>query len=180
MKIIFPLFVVAGLSVGCGSEHVAPAPEPPVEEETIPMGELRAEASGTVAELRVAEGDSVQRGQLVVKLDTTAAAEELRTAQRAYAEAESSLIDIRRGYLKIKGDREAGRIEEDVYQASLAEFRAAEAKRADAANRLQVTQDRFVRHEIFARVDGMVTSLPVTAGATITSGTVVAVIQPEG
>jgi HlyD family secretion protein len=93
----------------CGSTVAAtvPTPLPPTsidsgviaEGKVVPSAfvEVSFSSPGTVAELLVAEGDQVQAGAALARLDTRELELHLRQAEAAYAQADASYNDLRAG-----------------------------------------------------------------------------------
>jgi HlyD family secretion protein len=137
--------------------------------------DLAFEISGTVQEVLVEEGDSVEEGQLLVKLDTSEWETELTNLGVALIQAEINLdnaelaLDRAEAELSdLSGIDRAVQLEEiDILelQLKLAEARFKEAKEA-VAEALEASP------EITAPFDGFITSVNVEGGDEITSGTV--------
>lgn len=175
-RFIFGLAVGLLGAAGCGSREEPPAVAEPAREP--PKHQVVALTGGTLGEWLAQPGETIRRGQAVARLDIADAAEQLRLAQRAYAEADSALIDIRREYLRQKRAHETGELDEAAWQEALATFRAAEQARADAAQAMAREQNRLMRHDVISRADGILSAWQAEPGATVASGQVIAVVMP--
>jgi RND family efflux transporter MFP subunit len=126
---------------------------------------LAFEISGTVDEVLVEEGDSVEEGQVLARLDTSEWEKELITleynllqAEQALDEAEGETTSSITGDIVTGTTSDAKEIEMKELQVELAEKRLAEALDASP--------------EITALFDGFITEVNVEGGDEVTKGTV--------
>ncbi len=127
--------------------------------------EVSAKATGRVVELAVREGQRVQRGQLVARLDTEALEADVGRAEAAVRQAEAQLRDllagarpeeIREAEARVAGAEArlqellAGTRREEVEQAR-ANLRNAEARREWAQRELYRTRELFSRDLVAAQ-----------------------------
>lgn len=115
----------------------------------VPARQVRLgfQLSGQVKELTVEVGDTVQAGQLLVRLDTTALEQAIAQAEAALALAQAQLAQIQAG----PGEEEVAAAESGVAAAEAglvaaqADLAAAQAALAEAERRLADAQDAYRR-----------------------------------
>ncbi|MCB1626593.1 MAG: efflux RND transporter periplasmic adaptor subunit [Xanthomonadales bacterium] len=148
--------------------------------------QLRSELTGRVAEVLVSEGQRVQRGDLLMRLepeafeaDLSATQARVRAAQLEIRSRQAARADLDRQLDRQRQLRERGLVGLDGFEqlqsqqqiAALAvesareQLRQAEAERDRAADRLQRT--RFI-----APIDGLLVAVDVKPGETVIAGTV--------
>jgi len=146
------------------------------------MEDLAFEISGTVEEILVEEGDSVEKGQLLAKLDTSEWEKELTKLELDLLQAEINLENAELSLEKaeeetstsITGDivvknTDPREIDIKELQVELAESRSEDALEA-------LTEALEASPEIVAPFDGFVTKVNVDGGDEVKKGTVAAVI----
>jgi RND family efflux transporter MFP subunit len=127
--------------------------------------DLAFEMAGTVAEVAVAEGDSVEQGQVLATLDTSAWNSTLINLKLNLHKAEQTLEqDKETTTSSVTGDIVAGKTT-DPLQIEMDELQVEQAKAAlaDALN---------ASPEITAPFDGFITKVNVLGGDEVTKGTV--------
>jgi HlyD family secretion protein len=195
------------LSLGCPGQETEPTSEQQVA--TVQRGSLTVDitASGnlslsqiedlafdipgaqeiTVAEVTVEEGDSVEEGQLLAKLDTSEWDDMLTNLERDLLQAQINLENAQLSLDKAE-DESVTLITGDIVYSSnyddeeidILELQVelAEAKLADAQEALDEAQEKSP--EILAPFDGFVTSVNVEGGDEVLSGTVaVTIADPD-
>jgi RND family efflux transporter MFP subunit len=206
LKLATLTLAAAASLTGCSNEQVQAAPSPetirnvtvlPVQARTVPdlveaVGTVRAVQSsdlssqmmGTIVEIRVREGDRVQRGQLLVVIDdaqpraalnrataaVTAAQQQLAAADSDLALAESTLKRYQTLYDRksvspqefdeVKARQQSARARRDMAQADQAQTKAALAQ---GHTSLDYTRIR-------APFDGIVTGKKADAGSLASPG----------
>lgn len=206
LKLATLTLAAAASLTGCSNEQVQAAPFPetirnvavlPVQARTVPdlveaVGTVRAVQSsdlssqmmGTIVEIRVREGDRVQRGQLLVVIDdalpraalnrasaaVTAAQQQLAAADSDLAVAESTLKRYQTLYDRksvspqefdeVKARQQSARARRDMAQADQAQMKAALAQ---GHTSLDYTRIR-------APFDGIVTGKKADAGSLASPG----------
>ncbi|WP_062384824.1 efflux RND transporter periplasmic adaptor subunit [Demequina iriomotensis] len=122
----------------------------------VSSGSLAFEASGTVTKVNVEEGDTVEAGDVIARIDTLQLTASLRSAEADLAQAEASLANLED---EDDGtDSSAARIASAEAQVELLERSVAEAEEAMADARL------------VADIDGLVTSQPYAVGDVVSGG----------
>jgi RND family efflux transporter MFP subunit len=207
LLVVLVLGSVSILSLGCPGAETEPTSESQVA--TVQRGNLTVDitASGnlalsrtedlafdipgaqeiTVAEVMVEEGDSVEEGQLLAKLDTSEWNDMLINLERDLLQAEISLKNAELSLDKaedesvtlITGDIVfADNYDDEEIEILELQVELAEAKLDDAQKALDEAQEKSP--EIIAPFDGFVTRVNVEGGDEVLSGTVaVAIADPD-
>lgn len=140
---------------------------------------LRAEVAGPVVETYVERGQSVQRGQALLRIDDTALREALLSAQSAARSAALALDNARRDLERSTTLEKAGAIAERDLEASQRALAAAEAQSADAHARLTAAREQVDKTRLAAPFGGVVSERPVNGGDVVQVGAaLVTVVDP--
>lgn len=147
--------------------------------------QLRSEVTGRVAEVLVEEGERVQQGQVLMRLDPDAFQADLEASSAAVRAAEieiesrqARLDELQRQLARQKvllGRGLVGRevfeqLENDTRIASIAVRAGAQTLRQAQAQR-DVAADRLERTVFAAPIDGLLISVDVKPGETVIAGT---------
>lgn len=149
--------------------------------------DVQAAIMGRVVELAVDEGDYVEAGQLLLRIDPTqyeaavararAAVSEARARE---AQARAGLLRAQRAYDRLRGmrDRDSTLVSQEQYDEAEAQVHIQEALHeagrhsvAQARAALQEAEDQRSKTVIEAPIDGVVTRLNVEEGETAIVGT---------
>jgi HlyD family secretion protein len=149
--------------------------------------DISADVSGRIVELAVEEGDSVRRGDLILRIDqqrflaaSRRAEASLAEARAREAQARANFQQARRDYDRIRSLREAGEnfvTESEVDRAQTdmevqrALLDAARESVAQAEAALSEAEDQLAKTTIRAPMTGVVTRLNVEEGETAIVGT---------
>lgn len=141
--------------------------------------DLRAEVSALVLQVLKENGDTVHRGDLLVRIDDTALRENLASAEAATRASGQSFDQAERQFQRMTTLRKSG-------MASTQQLEDAEIRRNNAQSDLEAAKSRFVqarqqlqRTEVRAPFDGIVSDRKVSAGDTAQIGKeLVKVIDP--
>ena len=140
---------------------------------------LRSEISGPVVQTYVEQGQSVKRGQALVRIDDTSLREALLSAQSAVRSAKLTLDNALRDAEREQRLETAGAVaprDVEVAQRTLA---SAQAGMADAQSRLTSAQQQVDKALFRAPFDGLVSERPVNAGDVVQPGAaIVSVVNP--
>lgn len=147
--------------------------------------EVKSKASGVVEEVRFQEGDRVEKGALVVKIDpilerrkVTQAEAELRIAQAGLGQAQA-----RRAFSLRQVERDSGLFKKGLVSAEsvdvvrkeaavqAGDVRGAAAQVLRVREQLQEAKDRLAETEIRASATGVVLERTVQPGQIVASGT---------
>lgn len=139
---------------------------------------LSSEVSGEIIELPISEGDQVQKGDLLVRINPDLIQSALRQAEAGLqnakaglAQAEASLRNAQLNYDRNKTLFEKGVISKSEWDRTVADFEMAEATRnsafysvESARSNVQQGQDNLNRTSIFAPMSGTISKLAVELG----------------
>jgi len=142
--------------------------------------DLRAEISSVVLQVLKENGEKVNKGDLLVRLDDTSIRDSLNSAQESERAASQSLDQAQRQYERLKTLRSSG-------MASAQQLEDAEIKRNNNLSDLSAAKTRTVqarqqlqRTEIRAPFDGIVSERKVSNGDTAQIGKeLIKVIDPS-
>lgn len=132
--------------------------------------DLRAEVSAVVLQVLKENGESVKRGDVLVKLDETAIRDSLNSAEEAARASSQAFDQAQRQVTRLKTLRESGMI--SVQALDDAEVRRNNAQSDLAAARTRAAQARqqLARTNVRAPFDGVVSERKVSAGDTAAVG----------
>ena len=139
---------------------------------------LSSEVSGEIIELPISEGDQVQKGDLLVRINPDLIQSALRQAEAGLqnakaglAQAEASLRNAQLNYDRNKTLFAKGVISKSEWDRTVADFEMAEATRnsafysvESARSNVQQGQDNLNRTSIFAPMSGTISKLAVEIG----------------
>ncbi|MBL8516752.1 MAG: efflux RND transporter periplasmic adaptor subunit [Betaproteobacteria bacterium] len=132
--------------------------------------DLRAEVPAVVLQVLKESGDSVRRGDLLVRMDDTAIRDALASAEASVRASTQALDQANRQFERIKTLRASG-------MASAQAFDDAETRRNNAQSDLEAARTRVAqarqqlqRTEVRAPFDGVVSDRKVSAGDTAQVG----------
>ena len=139
---------------------------------------LSSEVSGEIIELPISEGDQVQKGDLLVRINPDLiqsallqAEAGLQNAKAGLAQAEASLRNAQLNYDRNKTLFAKGVISKSEWDRTVADFEMAEATRnsafysvESARSNVQQGQDNLNRTSIFAPMSGTISKLAVEIG----------------
>ncbi len=139
---------------------------------------LSSEVSGEIIELPISEGDQVQKGDLLVRINPDLIQSALRQAEAGLqnakaglAQAEASLRNAQLNYDRNKTLFAKGVISKSEWDRTVADFEMAQATRnsafysvESARSNVQQGQDNLNRTSIFAPMSGTISKLAVELG----------------
>ncbi|MBE5316965.1 MAG: efflux RND transporter periplasmic adaptor subunit [Xanthomonadales bacterium] len=147
--------------------------------------QLRSEVTGRVAEVLVEEGQRVQRGDLLMRLDQEAFQADLDSADAGVRAAEieirsrrARLADLSRQLERQRTLRERGLVGQDGFEQLQSQHEiariaveAGEQTLAQAQAQRELSRDRLQRTLFTAPIDGLMVSVDVKPGETVIAGT---------
>jgi HlyD family secretion protein len=132
---------------------------------------VKSEISGRIAELLVAEGDQVTRGQALIVLDTVSLETRLREAQRSL-DADSLRYDrAKRNLARISELHRRNFAGEQDYLDAQTDYELAALSIKIAETRVEDAREDLSKSRILAPHNGVVTLLNVTEGQVIAGAT---------
>ena len=140
------------------------------------MGEARARIGGTLAELRVREGEVVRKGQVLAMVRDQRLVLEARAYESQQAAAEAEAVRAEADLARVRTLHDKGFYAAARLDQAQAAARAARAQ-ADAARAQSAASAEFVgQGAIRAPADGRVLRADVPAGSVVAAGQVVVVV----
>ncbi|MBX3247089.1 MAG: efflux RND transporter periplasmic adaptor subunit [Myxococcales bacterium] len=137
---------------------------------SVARAQLGAGASGELRDVRVREGDTVRRGDVLAIVDTTLARSALAQAEATRAQLAEELGQARRDAerLAAAGERVVAAVEVERAR-SRAETLTAQSRNVEAT--LAVARESLARHRIVAPFDAVVAARLVDSGDWVAAGT---------
>jgi len=148
---------------------------------------ISSDVMGRVVELNVAEGDEVERGMLLLRIDPTASQAQVSRAQAALSQAQSQVAQARANLVQAQRDLDrletlrvrdpnlvSGQALEEAQtrvQVQQSTLQSAEFGAAQTRAQLEEAQEQRSRTTILAPISGRVTRLNIEEGETAVVGT---------
>ena len=142
--------------------------------------DLQAEVSAVVLQVLKENGDSVRRGDLLVRLDDTAIRDTLTAAAAAERSAEQALEQGERQFQRMSTLRQTGIVTVDQLEDAETKRNTERSDLEAARTRVVSARQQLERTEVRAPFDGIVSDRRVSAGDTAQIGKeLVKVIDPH-
>ncbi|MEM8934419.1 MAG: efflux RND transporter periplasmic adaptor subunit [Acidobacteriota bacterium] len=141
--------------------------------------ELAAPVSETLVEITVEEGQRVDAGQVIVRLDTEVASAELVAAEAARDAATAQLAEAEREFVRLEKLRQARVVAAQELDRARRARDEARATTAERAARVAQASKRLADLTIQSYAPGVVDQLPFEEGERVSAGGVVAVVVPD-
>lgn len=132
--------------------------------------DLRAEVSGIVLEVLKDNGDEVGKGDLLVRIDSTAIRDNLLSAEEAERAAEAALDQAERQYKRMQTMVEKGLVAVETVEEAEATRNQAQSGLASARARVVESRQLLEKTQVRAPFDGVVAARSVSAGNTVQVG----------
>lgn len=145
----------------------------PASGEVLPLlsSIVKSEISGRIMEIKVEEGDTVVRDQVLLELDRTSLETRLREAQRNLEAERLRLEKSERNNRRLKDLFKENFVGEKEYLDAKTELKLAEINLEIAQARLEDAADDLSKSVISAPHDGVVTRMDVLEGQVISGAT---------
>jgi RND family efflux transporter MFP subunit len=142
--------------------------------------DLRAEVSAVVVAVLKENGQPVQRGDLLVRLDDTSIRDSLVSAQEAERAAAQAFDQAQRQFQRMKTLREQGMTSAQQLEDAEVRRNTTQSDLSAAKTRVVTARQQLQRTEVRAPFDGIVADRKVSAGDTAAVGKeLVKVIDPR-
>jgi len=132
--------------------------------------DLRAEVSAVVLQVLRENGDSVHRGDLLVRLDDTAIRDALISAEAGERAASQASEQAERQFQRLRSLRAGGLVSAPEVEDAEIRRNNSQSELEAAKSRAAVARQQLLRTEIRAPFDGIVTDRKVYAGDTAQIG----------
>ena len=132
--------------------------------------DVRAEITGTVIQSLADNGQAVQKGQLLARIDDTAIRDQWLSARSLVTSAQNAANITRRDEERAQRLAEAGAVAERDLDAARQARIAAEAQLGDARARLSLAQRQLDNTQIRAPFAGLVSERAASAGDVVQPG----------
>jgi membrane fusion protein (multidrug efflux system) len=141
---------------------------------------IRAELGGSVLQVNVDEGQTVKRGTVIARIDTSSLDDARRSAESAVAAARAQLDLARREAQRTEQLVSAGALAVRDLEIARSNVRTVEAQLADAEARLVAAQKDITDAIVRAPINGIVSDRTVNTGDIVTAGSpLFTVIDPS-
>jgi RND family efflux transporter MFP subunit len=141
---------------------------------------VRSELSAPVVETMIDQGQHVNAGQLLMRLDDTAIRDQATSARSAVTTAQANLTVAQHEQSRNEALLKAGAIAERAVEQSRAQVTAAQAQLATAQAQQASAEKMLSNTRITAPFTGIVSARSVNAGDVVSSGTaLVTVVDPS-
>jgi membrane fusion protein, multidrug efflux system len=141
---------------------------------------VRSEISAPVIQTLIEQGQHVNAGQLLIRLDDTAIRDQLLSARSAVTTAQANLTVAQRENERNETLLKAGAIAERAVEQSAAQVTGAKAQLTAAQAQLAAAEKQSSNTRITAPFNGIVSARSVNAGDVVSPGTaLVTVVDPS-
>ncbi len=142
--------------------------------------DLRAEVASVVLRVARDNGETVRKGELLVKLDDVAIRDSLTSAEEALRAASRSFEGAERTHERLKSLQSQGMTSIQALEDAEVRRNLAQSEVVAARARVATARQQLERTEVRAPFDGVIASRKVSAGDTATMGKeLVQVIDPS-
>lgn len=125
---------------------------------------LAAEVTAPVVEVLVDEGEAVEAGQVLVRLDTTVFELSRREAQAAISGLDVSIANEERRVKRYRDLKTTNAMSQEGLDDAEAQLASSKAAKAAAEARLAIAEDRLARAELVSPVSGVIERRHVSVG----------------
>ncbi len=132
--------------------------------------DLRAEVSAVVLAVLKENGDTVKRGDLLVRLDQTSIRDSLMSAEASMSAASQAYDQAQRQYERMAKLQETGVVSTQQVEDVEVRRNTAQSDREAARTRVVTARQQLERTEVRAPFDGIVSDRKVSAGDTAQVG----------
>lgn len=133
--------------------------------------QISAYVMGKVSRLPVKEGDLVKKGQILVQIDPTNYAAQVKQARASLELAKANLAQTELIYKRKQELFAAGLISQEENEATTTQFNLDRARFTQAEASLEQAQDTYSKTTITSPINGTVVQLNVEVGEVVVTGT---------
>ncbi len=133
--------------------------------------QISAYVMGKVSRLPVKEGDLVKKGQILVQIDPTNYAAQVKQARASLELAQANLAQTELIYKRKQELFAAGLISQEEHEATTTQYNLDRARLTQAEASLEQAQDTYAKTTITSPINGTVVQLNVEVGEVVVTGT---------
>jgi HlyD family secretion protein len=133
--------------------------------------QISAYVMGKISRLPVKEGDLVKKGQILVQIDPTNYAAQVKQARASLELAKANLAQTELIYKRKQELFAAGLISQEENEATTTQFNLDRARLTQAEASLEQAQDTYSKTTITSPINGTVVQLNVEVGEVVVTGT---------
>jgi HlyD family secretion protein len=133
--------------------------------------QISAYVMGKISRLPVKEGDLVKKGQILVQIDPTSYAAQVKQARASLELAKANLAQTELIYKRKQELFAAGLISQEENEATTTQFNLDRARLTQAEASLEQAQDTYSKTTITSPINGTVVQLNVEVGEVVVTGT---------
>jgi RND family efflux transporter MFP subunit len=126
--------------------------------------DLASRLMGYISEIRVREGDTVTKGQLLFTVDPTDIRGGVDQARAGAAQADAALADAKADYERFSNLFKDESVSRQTYEKMALKYHVAESQAAAAHAGLQTAESQLRYAEVRSPIDGVVTQKMASAG----------------
>jgi membrane fusion protein, multidrug efflux system len=132
--------------------------------------DMRAEAGGQVLEVRAELGESVEKGQLLARIEATSLGDAVRSGEAAMRAARENLSVATRQVERTRALVQGGALAERDLETAISTAAAAEAQLGQAKAQLAASRTQLANATVRSPMNGVVSQAPVHTGDVVAQG----------
>jgi RND family efflux transporter MFP subunit len=141
---------------------------------------LSFKVGGTLNQVSVRLGDRVRQGQLIASIDPADYNVQMEQAVAQEKSAESQLVTARSTFERVEKLYVNNSVSLSEYEKAKANLASAESQYNASNKQLEAARNQVSYTQLYAPMDGIITSLMVESNEIVNAGRVIAMISSEG
>jgi RND family efflux transporter MFP subunit len=147
--------------------------------ETANVVPARARVGGTVADLKVKQGDKVEQGQVIALVGDPKRALEVHSYDAQVQAAQAQLANARADYQRAQRLKKADAISQSAFDQARTAYNVAANNVKSMTAQRSVAEQQMKEGDVLAPTSGRVLTVPVTAGTVVMAGEPVATVAEQ-
>ena len=147
--------------------------------ETANVVPARARAGGTIAELKVKQGDKVELGQIIAVIGDPKLALQVHSYAAQVQVAQAQLAQARADYDRAQRLKKADAISQAAYDQARTAYNVAASNVNSQAAQRSVAEQQMKESDVLAPTSGRVLTVPVTTGTVVMPGDPLATVAEQ-
>jgi RND family efflux transporter MFP subunit len=147
--------------------------------ETANVVAARARVGGTIAELKVRQGDRVERDEVIALVGDPKLAMQVHASAAQVAAAQAQLAQARADYDRAQRLKKADAISQSAFDQARTAFNVAGSNLQSMTAQRSVSEQLLKEGEVLAPTAGRVLTVPVTVGTVLLPGETVATVAEQ-